>query len=111
MNSNRRNFLLSCLTVAFAFAAMLGSTATTAHAKNGNRNETKIEGTLIAKNLTTGVLSIRKQGGAVVTVKVPATAKVERNDLHSSLRAFKIGDFVQVRSVNGTVVKVEAVGP
>ena len=110
MNLNRKSFLVSCLTMVFAMSASLMIMSSEAYAKSA-KNEVRLEGTLVAKNVAAGLLSIRKQGGAIVKVTVPASAKVERNDVHSTIAAFKIGDFVQTRSVNGTVVKAEAVGP
>ncbi len=109
MGSTRRTFLFSCFTCLFALAAPM-MMSSQAHAKAPS-NVVKLEGTLVAKNVAAGSLSIRKTGGAVVVVTVPSTAKVERNGVKTTIASFKLKDFVQTRSVNGIVVKAEAVGP
>ncbi len=109
MGSTRRSLLLSCFALLIALAAPL-AVSNQAHAKTPS-NVVKLEGTLVAKNVAARKLSIRKTGGTIVVVTVPATAKVERNGVAATIAAFKIRDFVQTRSVNGTVVKAEAVGP
>lgn len=109
MGSTRRTFLFSCFSLMFAMVAIT-MTSSQAQAK-GPSNVTKLEGTLVSKNVAASKLSIRKTGGTVVVVTVPSTAKVERNGVKTTIASFKVKDFVQVRSVNGTVVKVEAVGP
>ncbi len=109
MFSERRNFLFSGLALLLGFLSIVTLTASDAVAKG--KSASKIEGTLVAINSTTGVLSVRRTNGTVVSVTVPGNAKIERNNLHASLRLFRIGDRVQVKfNTAGVIFKVEATG-
>jgi hypothetical protein len=48
----------------------------------------------------------------VVTVKVTAQTRLQRNDVHVSLAAFKVGDAAEARidAATGQAVKLEAIG-
>lgn len=109
---NRRRFLATSMAAAIAFVSMVSLTAQPSMAKNGGR-QPRLEGTLVSVNLATSTVSVRRQNGVVVSLFIPANAKIERNDLHATLGAFKVGDKVQARfAADGTtVIKFEGVGP
>ena len=67
--------------------------------------ETKIEGTVTAVDASSVTIGSR-------VVLVDASTKVERNDLHVSLSAIKVGDRGQARIAAGASVayKVESTG-
>jgi hypothetical protein len=70
----------------------------------------KVEGTVVAVNPAVGHVALRV-GGNTVTVAVAPGAKVERNDIETTLGAFRVGDFGQaVIGSNGLALKIEAVG-
>ena len=81
----------------------------------GGGNQTtvvRVEGTITAVNSGAGTFSIRKQNGQVEVVRIGPGTKVERNDLHTTLSAFKVNDFGEARiGSDGIAWKVEAVGP
>lgn len=81
--------------------------------KGGNASKTdqaKIEGTITAVGPAS--VTIRTRSGVVRTVTVNAATKVERNDLHVALSAFKVGDRGEALFNTTTMIasKVEAVG-
>lgn len=80
-----------------------GSPATAAQAK--------VEGRITAVGANS--VTITNRAGANTTVGVDATTKVERNDRHASLAAFKVGDRGEALFNPTTMVasKVEATGP
>lgn len=71
----------------------------------------KVEGTITAVSASS--VTIRARSGGQVTVGVTATTKIERNDRHVSLSAFKVGDRGEAvfNSTTRVASKVEAVGP
>jgi hypothetical protein len=72
----------------------------------------KIEGTIIAVNAGAGQVTFRFQNGTTRTVSLAAGAKVERNDLSTTLAAFKIGDHGEaILDATGLALKIEAEGP
>lgn len=74
--------------------------------------QNKVQGTVIAVNWTTGQVSIRARNGNVVVVVATAATKIERNDLHASLTAIKVGDRGQATyDSNFVASKIESVGP
>jgi hypothetical protein len=78
----------------------------------GDISGTKLEGTVTAVNAGAGQVTIRLQNGTTRTVAQAAGAKVERNDLSTTLAAFKIGDRGEaIIGTNGLALKVEAEGP
>lgn len=78
----------------------------------GSLVASKVEGTITAVNVAQGTVTIQKtSGGSVVVTKVVGT-KIERNDLHTTLAAFQIGDFGEAKfGADGTVLAIEATGP
>lgn len=109
MLRNRRTFswmLLALFASLFSFTAMQSSEAAR------RPREPRIEGVL---SQTIGVDRIARvvlRNGQTVSLFIPATAKVERNNLQVGLSAFKAGDRVQARfTADGlTVIKFEGVG-
>ncbi len=108
--SSRRKFLAGCIGALLALAGLM-SFASQVEAKDPP--QTRVEGKLVTRNLTTRVVTIQKQGGSLVNLTIPTTAKIERNGIKVGLNAFKANDAVQARLlVNGvTVIKFEGVGP
>jgi hypothetical protein len=70
----------------------------------------KVEGILVGVNPATRQVVIRRFNGTVVRLGLSPATKIERNDRHVGLGAFRAGDRAQARIVNGVVVKFEAVG-
>ena len=76
-----------------------------------NSSETRVEGTVTAIDATAGTVSIQRQSGATVTVRTGPQTKIERNDAHTTLAAFKVGDRGEARiGADGIATKVEAIG-
>jgi hypothetical protein len=72
----------------------------------------KIEGRLTGINPAAGVVVITTFRGQPFVLRIVPGTKVERNDRHVSLFAFRIGDRAQaIFRPNGVAVKFEAVGP
>ncbi len=77
---------------------------------SGSGDVTRIEGTIVAVNAAGRTVTIRR-GASNVVVRLTASAKIERNDVETTLAAFKVGDFGQARlGSDGLAFKVEAVG-
>lgn len=76
----------------------------------GNNQGSKVEGTITAVGANS--VTIRRLNGTTITVQVASTTKVERNDFHVALSAFKVGDRGEARYDPTTLVatKVEAEG-
>ena len=69
-----------------------------------------VEGTIVAVDTTANTVSIRLRSGSVIVVKATATTKIERNDAHTTLAAFQVGDFGEAKvGVDGFATKIEAV--
>jgi hypothetical protein len=107
----RRRFsilLVVCLASLFSLTAYHSADAGTG---GGGGRQARLEGILVSP-IAGSVARIRLQNGSIVSQSIPSTAKIERNDVHVTLRAFKAGDRVQVRyAANGvTVVKFEGTG-
>lgn len=74
--------------------------------------QNKVEGVITAVNVTTGQVAIRMRNGVTVVVVATAATKIERNDLHASLAAFRLGDRGQALFDNSFLAsKIEATGP
>lgn len=73
--------------------------------------QAKVEGRITA--LGASSVTITNRAGVNTTVGVVATTKIERNDRHASLAAFKVGDRGEAVFNATTMVasKVEATGP
>ena len=57
-------------------------------------------------------MTIRTQGGTLFLVRLAADAKVERNDIETTLAAFRVGDIGEAEiGADGLAAKVEAAGP
>ena len=70
---------------------------------------TRLEGTIAAVNATSRSVTFRSGNGTTRTVIVAATAKLERNDIETTLASFLVGDFGQARiDASGVAVKIEA---
>lgn len=111
MSNNRRTFLVGCLGALLAIAGLVSFTASEVQAKDPP--QTRVEGTLAAKNVAARRVSVRLQNGNVRVLFIPATAKIERNGVTVGLNAFKTNDRVQARLLldGVTVIKFEGVGP
>ncbi|MBM3980989.1 MAG: hypothetical protein FJ304_12020 [Planctomycetes bacterium] len=78
---------------------------------SGGITGTKVEGTVVAVNAAAGQVAIRTRGGTVLTVAAAPGAKIERNDLHTTLAAFKVGDLGEaLLGTTGLALKIEAYG-
>jgi hypothetical protein len=111
MSQNRRKFvvmLLALVATVFSVNAIQSSKAVA-----GDNKALRLEGRLVSKIGTNRIAAVRKTNGQIVSIFIPTTAKIERNDLHAALPAFKVNDAVQARfAANGTtVIKFEGVGP
>lgn len=74
-------------------------------------SNSQIEGTIQSVDTSAGTVSIKKQDGTVVVVTTNSNTKIERNDLHVTLAAFKVGDFGEAKfDASGQTTKLEAVG-
>lgn len=111
MFNSRRKFLTGVFAALLALAGLASFAINEVQAKDPP--QTRVEGTLTAKNVVARRMVVRLQNGTTRTLVIPFTAKIERNDVTASLNSFKIGDRVQARLlVNGTtVIKFEGVGP
>jgi hypothetical protein len=108
MMIQRRNFLTLAMAAIMTIVGIAAFDAKPAQAKSP-----QVEGRLVAKNVTTRQVTIRTQSGNNVVLTIPITAKIERNGVHTTLKAFKIGDFVQAKfdASGRVVIKFEGVGP
>jgi len=78
---------------------------------NGSLVASQVEGTVTAVNASGGTVSIRGQNGQVVVVKAGPSTKVERNDVHTTLSAFRVGDFGEAKiGADGIALEIEATG-
>ncbi len=74
--------------------------------------QNKVEGVVLAVNVSTGQVSIRQRNGVTVVVVATAATKVERNDLHATLGAIQVGDRGQALYGNDFIAsKIESTGP
>lgn len=70
----------------------------------------KIEGRITAIDVAGNSVTIRVQSGTSFIVRAVATTKIERNDNHTSLAAFQVGDFGEAEvGSDGFATKIEAV--
>ncbi len=70
----------------------------------------KIEGRITAIDVAGNSVTIRVQSGTSFIVRAVATTKIERNDNHSTLAAFQVGDFGEAEvGSDGFATKIEAV--
>ena len=70
----------------------------------------KIEGSIAAIDVAGNSVTIRVQNGTSFIVRAVATTKIERNDNHTSLAAFQVGDFGEAEiGSDGFATKIEAV--
>lgn len=87
--------------------------ASVAHAKPAPKS-LRVEGVLVDLNLAAGTVAIRVRTGDVVVVSVNGSTKIERNGVHTTLAAFRIGDRVQARlgsAESNLAIKFEGTGP
>lgn len=101
--------LLRALVVAVALAPMTLPTPVEASG-GGGRNQVKVEGVIIGINPTARVVVLRRFNGATIRIQLVPGTKLERNDIHVRLNAFRGGDRGEAVFVNGVVVKFEARG-
>lgn len=74
--------------------------------------QNKVQGTVLAVNLSTGQVTIRGRNGSPVIVTATAATKIERNGLHVSLTAIQVGDRGEATyDTNFLASKIESVGP
>ena len=84
---------------------------TSAGGNDDDTNPLRVEGVITAIDLDNKKVTIRTWSGNLVEVVVAPTTKIERNDLHVTLAAFKVGDRGEARfDVNGVTLKIEAEG-
>ncbi len=110
MSNSRRNFLTGVLGALLAIVGLASFAANHVEAKDPP--QTRVEGTLAAKNVAARRMSVRLQNGTIRVLTIPTTAKIERNGVTVGLNAFKVKDVVQARLlVDGvTVIKFEGTG-
>lgn len=104
----RRNFLtlaVAAIMTVFGVAAF--------DVKPALAKAPQVSGSLVSMDVAARRATIHTQKDGNVTVRIPISAKVERNGVHVSLNAFKVGDKVQAKfDAAGTVIiKFEGVGP
>jgi|GEM_PF-6839582 len=69
------------------------------------------EGTVASVDAVAGTVSIRLSNGSTVTVQTGVGTKIERNDQHTTLASFVVGDRVETEiGSNGIALEIEAVG-
>jgi hypothetical protein len=74
-------------------------------------DNSRVEGSIVAVDASVGTVSIRTQDGTVFKIVKGPLTKIERNDLHTSLDTFKVGDRGEARiGADGIATKIEAVG-
>lgn len=107
---NRRNLFVVVLAGLFT-AAMSLVTTTPAWAKNGSKK--KVEGILASVDLVNSQITITLKKGTTMVLTIPATAKIEHNEIPATLAAFEVGDEVEARfAADGTTVtKLEGSSP
>lgn len=81
----------------------------------GNNNDptrrNRIEGSVTAIDLVRNLVTIETRGGLQVMLTITPQTKIERNDVHVSLSAIRIGDRGEARYGNDLVAaKLESVG-
>jgi hypothetical protein len=107
----RHLVLAGLVTVSLVGFASMPAAADSGPGNGGNRARlVNIEGILVGVNAQTRVVVIRRFNGAIVTLRLSPFTKIERNDRHVGLWAFRAGDRAQARILNGAVVKFEAIG-
>ena len=78
---------------------------------SGSDGRQRVEGLITAIDLANNKVTIRTWSGQSVEVAVAPTTKIERNDLHVTLAAFKVGDRGEARfDASGFTLKIEAEG-
>jgi Ca2+-binding RTX toxin-like protein len=77
----------------------------------GGDQLTRVEGTITGIDLGTSRVTIRTQSGRLVDVTAGPNTKIERNDVHVTLAAFRVGDRAEARfDAQRATVKIEAEG-
>ena len=106
--SSRRSFLTLALA---AIMTLVGFTAF--DVQKAQAKSPQVSGTLVALNVAARKATIQTQKNGNVVVSIPAAAKIERNNAHVTLAAFKIGDKVQAKynAAGSVIIKFEGVGP
>jgi Ca2+-binding RTX toxin-like protein len=70
---------------------------------------TQVEGIITAIDLATSTVTIRTQSGDLVNVTAGPNTEIERNDEHTTLAAFQVGDRAEAKfDAQGVVIKLEA---
>ncbi len=70
----------------------------------------KIDGSITAIDVAGNSVTIRVQSGTSFIVRAVSTTKIERNNNHSTLAAFQVGDFGEATTgSDGFATKIEAV--
>lgn len=103
---------LGCFTLALALlgCGLIFQREATAKADRALR----LEGTLVAVDLSASSVTVKVQSGVMVVVLTNANTKIERNGMRVTLAAFRLGDRVQARFANTSgnlAIKLEAAGP
>ncbi len=77
---------------------------------NDDDNGVEVEGFIVAIDPSAGTVSIRSRSGTEVIVTANLMTKIERNDAHTTLAAFQVGDFGEADvGTDGFATKIEAV--
>lgn len=102
--------MLRVIAVTILSLFVLTATVDAGDKGKGKKPAGKVEGTITAVGASS--VTIQARSGGQVTVGVTAATKIERNDRHVSLSAFKVGDRGEALFNPTTKVasKVEAVG-
>lgn len=88
-----------------------GGAASGGGGTSGGITGQKVEGRITGVNAAAGQVAIRTGSGTVVTVAAAPGAKIERNDIHVTLAAFRVGDLGEaLLGTNGLALKLEATG-
>lgn len=73
-------------------------------------NGIEVEGTIDSVDLAANTVTIRSRSGQLVVVRAGTATEIERNDRHTSLAAFAVGDFGEAEiGLDGIATKIEAV--
>ena len=70
---------------------------------------TEVEGVVTAIDLAANKVTIQTQSGALVDVTAGPNTEIERNDQHTTLATFQVGDRAEAKfDVQGIAIKIEA---
>lgn len=116
-----RGIFCSCVSVVCAASLVLQTAAFASSGeketkkpvkpKTGVAKSVKLEIKGTAYVVAADSISVMTKAGTVAQYPVTATTKVERNDKKAAITDVLTGDKVEIKTVNGVTVEVEAKGP